>query len=70
MCDKTDHENFTPMSLLNHIYKLFARIVTSRLEQKLDFYQSRQQGIFRSNYETNDYLPKRKPCRKQLNTPN
>lgn len=54
--DKTDLENYRPISLLNHLYKLFTRIITTRLEKKLDFYQTREQAGFRSCFGTNDHL--------------
>lgn len=51
-----DLENYRPISLLSHLYKLFTRIITSRLENKLDFYQPVEQGGFRSGFGTNDHL--------------
>lgn len=40
--DVIDLENFRLMSLLNHLYKLFTRILSSRFGNKLDFYQPRE----------------------------
>ena len=54
--DPTDLENYRPISLLNHLYKLFTRIITDRLETKLDFYQPKEQAGFRKNFGTNDHL--------------
>lgn len=41
---------------MNHLCKLFSRIVTNRLEAKVDFCKSKEQADFRSGYEKNDYL--------------
>lgn len=54
--DITDLENYRPISLLSHLYKWFTKIITKRLERKLDFYQPREQAGFRRNYGTNDHL--------------
>ena len=49
-------ENYRPISLLSHLYKLFAKIITARLEKKLDFYQPPEQAGFRAKFGTNDHL--------------
>ena len=49
-------ENYRPISLLSHLYKLFTKIITARLEKKLDFYQPPEQGGFRTKFGTNDHL--------------
>lgn len=54
--DATDLENYRPISLLSHLYKLFTKIITTRLENKLDFYQPMEQGGFRKGFGTNDHL--------------
>lgn len=54
--DITDLKNYRPISLLSHMYKLFTKIITKRLESKLDSYQPREQAGFRSGYGTNDHL--------------
>ncbi|XP_057654761.1 uncharacterized protein LOC130893016 [Diorhabda carinulata] len=54
--DITNLENYRPISLLSHLYKWFTKIVTKRLERKLDFYQPREQAGFRIGYGTNDHL--------------
>ncbi|CAG9828320.1 unnamed protein product, partial [Diabrotica balteata] len=54
--DIADLERYRPISLLNHLYKLYTQIITNRLETQLDFYQPREQAGFRPNYGTNDHL--------------
>lgn len=54
--DMAELDNYRPISLLSHLYKLFTRIITSRLENKLDFYQPVEQAGFRAGFGTNDHL--------------
>lgn len=54
--DKTSLENYRPISLLDHLYKLYTRILTNRLESKFELYQPREQAGFRARYGTNDHL--------------
>lgn len=54
--DITELENYRPISLLCHLYKLLTKIIAKRLEGKLDFYQSREQAGSRKGYGTNDHL--------------
>lgn len=46
-CDNTNIENYRPISLLTHLYKLHTKIITNRLTDKLDVYQSvKQAGLY------------------------
>jgi Reverse transcriptase (RNA-dependent DNA polymerase) len=54
--DMTNIENYRPISLLSVLYKLFTKIITNRLNNKFDFYQSEEQAGFRSGYSTIDHL--------------
>lgn len=49
-------QNYRPISLLSHMYKLFMRIITKRITNKLDLYQPCEQAGFRTRYGTNDHL--------------
>lgn len=54
--DITNLQNYRPISLLSHIYKLFMRIICKRLTNKFDLYQPREQAGFRAGFGTNDHL--------------
>ena len=43
-----------PICLLTNMYKLFTKIITTRLEKKLDENQPREQAGFRNKYSTTD----------------
>ena len=45
-----------PICLLSNMYKLFTKIITTRLEKKLDENQPREQAGFRSKYSTTDHI--------------
>ena len=47
-----DIKNYRPICLLSNMYKLFTKIITTRLEKKLDENQPREQAGFRSMYYT------------------
>ncbi|XP_030747118.1 uncharacterized protein LOC115875746 [Sitophilus oryzae] len=54
--DVTDLKNYRPISLLIHVYKLFTKILTKRLTNKIDIFLSSEQAGFRSGYGTNYHL--------------
>ena len=54
--DITDLKNYRPISLLSHTYKLFIKIITKSLINKLGAYEPCKQAGFRSGYGTNDHL--------------
>ena len=51
-----DIKNYRPICLLPNMYKLFTKIITTRLEKKLDENQPREQAGFRSKYSTTDHM--------------
>ena len=54
--NRKDIKNYRPICLLSNMYKLFTKIITTRLEKKLDENQPREQAGFRSNYFTTDHI--------------
>lgn len=51
-----DMNNYRPISLLNCVYKIFTKIVTTRIEQILDENQPVEQAGFRRGFSTVDHL--------------
>lgn len=49
-------ENYRPISLLSHAYKLLVRMMTNRVKGKSDQYQSVDQAGFYKGYSTLDHL--------------
>ena len=55
--NRKDIKNYRPIRVLSNMYKLFTKIITTRLEKKLDENQPREQAGFRSKYSTTDHIP-------------
>ena len=54
--NRKDIKNYKPICLLSNMYKLFTKIITTRLEKKLYENQPREQAGFRSKYSTTDHI--------------
>jgi hypothetical protein len=54
--DKTCLESYRPITLLSHVYKLFLRVVTTRLASRFDAFQSPEQAGFRKGYSTVSHI--------------
>jgi endonuclease/exonuclease/phosphatase family metal-dependent hydrolase len=54
--DKSEINNYRPISLTSHMCKLFTRVIKNRIEKQLDEHQPREQAGFRSGYSTTDHL--------------
>ena len=54
--DVKDLKNYRPISLLSVVYKLFTKIITTRIGTMLDSNQPREQAGFRSGYSTTDHM--------------
>ena len=54
--DPKDIKNYRPISLLLHSYKIFTRLLQTRIERTLDENQPREQAGFQKGYSTTDHL--------------
>ncbi|KAA5608736.1 reverse transcriptase family protein, partial [Pseudomonas aeruginosa] len=54
--DKTLLKNYRPIALLSHVYKLFSRVITKRLERRFDDFQPTEQAGFRKGFSTIDHI--------------
>ena len=54
--NRKDINIYRPICLLSKMYKLFTKIITARLEKKLEENQPREQAGFRSKYSTTDRI--------------
>ena len=54
--DPKDIKNYRSISLLSHSYKIFTRLLQTRIERTLDENQPREQAGFQKGYFTTDHL--------------
>ena len=54
--DPKDINNYRPIRLLSHSYKIFTRLLQTRIERTLDENQPREQAGFLKGYSTTDHL--------------
>lgn len=54
--DKEEIGNYRPISLMSNIYKVFSKIILSRITRALDENQPREQAGFRSKFSTIDHI--------------
>ena len=54
--DRTDPKNYSQISRLSHLYKSFIKIMTSRLQYKLEKIKDREQARFRKGFSTTDHI--------------
>ena len=54
--DPKDIKNYRPISLQSHSYKIFTRLLQTRIERTLNENQPREQAGFRKGYSTTDHL--------------
>lgn len=53
---KTNLENYSPITVFSHLYKLRNRIIMPKPENKLELYQPIEKAKFSFGFETNDHL--------------
>lgn len=54
--DKSDIGNYRPISIMSNIYKVFSKILLSRISKILDENQPKEQAGFRSKFSTIDHI--------------
>ena len=54
--NRKDINNYRPICLPSNMYKLFTKIITTRLEKKLDENQPNEQAGFRIKYFKADHI--------------
>ena len=54
--NRKDIKNYRPICLLSTSYKVFTKIITTRLEKKLAEHQPREQAGFMGKYCVTDHI--------------
>lgn len=54
--DKGEIGNYRPISVTSNVYKVFSKIILSRITTVLDEYQPKEQAGFRSKFSTIDHI--------------
>lgn len=54
--DKGDISNYRPISLMSNVYKVFSKIILSRITNILEANQPKEQAGFRRNFSTIDHI--------------
>ncbi|KAG6459211.1 hypothetical protein O3G_MSEX011269 [Manduca sexta] len=54
--EKSNINNYRPISLVAHLYKAFVKIIHNRIEEQLDLEQPPEQAGFRKGLSTTDHL--------------
>lgn len=54
--DRTEINNYRPISLISNLYKIFAKIILNRISSKLEENQPKEQAGFRSDFSTIDHI--------------
>ena len=54
--NKKDLKNYKPICLLSNIYIVFTKVLTKRLQKRLDENKTREQAEFKSRYSTTDHI--------------
>lgn len=54
--DKSDINNYRPVSLMSNIYKVFSKLILGRITKVIEENQPREQAGFRKNFSTIDHI--------------
>ena len=65
--DPKNIKNYRPICLLSHSYKIFTRLLQTRIKRTLDENQPREQAGFRKGYSTTDHLQALNQIREKSN---
>lgn len=54
--DRSNIENYRPISLMSNIYKVFSKLILNRISRILDEQQPIEQAGFRAGFSTTDHM--------------